>query len=412
MNKNNKNENDVVIVSAVRTPFGKYGGPLKDVSSIDLGAIVMKEVLRRVEFPAGKLDEVYYGTCVPIEYGMEINVPARQALLKAGIPEDIVSMTLDTACCSSMDAVTLATRDMKLGVSRVAMAAGSDNMCRQAFYVSPAIRWEGVRGDIILKDAIRRGGKYPVPTVGPLSTDTGEVALEYGVSREEQDWWSYTSQMRYKAANTAGKFKDEMMSPLVIPQESGPAITLSIDEQHRPDTSLEKLAKLPTVYGSPTVTAGNAPGINTGASAILLMTRAKAKEYGLKPFARIVAQSRAAGVPRLMATMPAKAIKLALEEADLTLDDMALVEINEAFAAVVLVSTKILAGDSEAKYKAILERTNVNGGAVAMGHPVGASGARLIMTLMHELRRRKAKYGIASLCGGLSQASATIIEAE
>ncbi|MFC2001601.1 thiolase family protein [Chloroflexota bacterium] len=407
-----KNENDVVIVSAVRTPFGKYGGVLKDINSVDLATIPMKEVLQRVNFPAEKLDEIYYGTCEPIEYGMDINVPARQALLKAGFSVETLSMTIDTACCSSMDAVILGAGDIKLGISKTVMAVGTDNMCRQPYYVYPSFRWTGVRGDIVLKDPIRRGANYPVPMVGPIAADVGEVALEYGVSREVQDGWGYTSQMRYKKAYAEGKFKDEMIIPLEIPQENGAPISIDIDEQHRSDTTLEKMAKLPTVYGSPTVTAGNAPGINTGAAAILFMSREKAIENGLKPLAKIVAQSRAAGVPRLMATKPATAIQLALNEANLSLDDMDLIEINEAFAAVVLVSAKILADGDDKKYQTLLERTNVNGGAVAIGHPVGASGARLIMTLMYELRRRGGKYAVAALCGGLCQASATIIEIE
>jgi acetyl-CoA C-acetyltransferase len=406
-----KNEQDVVIVSAVRTPFGRYGGVLKDINSIDLAAIVMKEALKRVNFPAEKLDEIYYGSCEPIEYGMDINVPARQALLKAGFPVEIVSMALDTACCSSMDAVTLGTRDIKLGESSVVLGTGTDNMGRQAYYVYPSFRFEGARGDIVLKDPIRRGGNYPLDEVGPVSVDAGEVAVEYGVSREEQDWWGYNSQMKYKEAYEKGKFKDEMISPFVFEQD-GKEISLEIDEQHRPTTTLEKLAKLPTVYGSPTVTPGNAPGINTGASAILMTTRAKAEELGLKPLAKIIAQSRTAGVPRMMAAEPAKAIQMALNNASLTLDDMDLIEINEAFAAVVLVSTKILAEKDEQKYKTLLEKTNINGGSIAIGHPVGATGARLIMTLMYELRRRGGKYGLASLCGGLCQASATIIEVE
>jgi len=311
-----------------------------------------------------------------------------------------------------MDAVDLGARAIKLGISKTAMAVGTDNMCRQPYYVYPSFRWTGVRGNIVLEDPIRRGGNYPVPMVGPISADVGEVALEYDVSREEQDWWGYTSQMRYKKAYEEGKFKDEMMMPLEIPQDDGPPITLDIDEQHRPDTTLEKLAKLPTVYGSPTITPGNAPGINTGAAAILFTTRENAKKYGLAPLARIITQSRAAGVPRLMATMPATAIRMALKEANMSLDQMELIEINEAFGAVVLVSTKILADGDKEKYKALLEKTNVNGGAVAIGHPVGASGARLIMALMYELRRRGGRYGIAALCGGLCQASATIIEVE
>lgn len=406
-----KNKQDVVIVSAVRTPFGKYGGVLKDVNSIDLASMVMKETLKRVNLPPEKLEEIYYGSCEPIEFGMDINVPGRQALLKAGFPPEILSMSLDTACCSSMDAVTMGTRDIKLGESSVVLAVGTDNMSRQAYYAYPNFRWEGARGDIVLKDPIRRGGNYPVDEVGPVSVDAGEVAVEFGVSREEQDWWGYNSQMKYKEAYAKGRLKDEMMNPFVLMQD-GKEISLEIDEQHRPSTTLEKLAKLPTVYNSPTVTPGNAPGINTGAAAILIMTRAKAEELGLKPLARIIAQSRTAGAARRIAAEPAKAIKLALAKASMTLDDMDLIEINEAFAAVVLVSTKILSENDEKKYKELLEKTNVNGGSIAIGHPVGATGARIIMTLMYELRRRGGKYGIAALCGGLSQAAGTIIEVE
>ena len=271
-----KNEQEVVIVSAVRTPFGRYGGVLKDVNSIDLASIVMKEALKRVNLPAEKLDAIYYGSCEPMEYGMDIDVPARQALLKAGFPVEIVSMTLDTACCSSMDAVTLGTRDIKLGESSVVLGVGTDNMSRQAYCVYPSFRFEGARGDIVLKDPIRRGGNYPLDEVGPVSVDAGQAAVEFGVSREEQDWWGYNSQMKYKEAYKKGKFKEEMMSPFVLKQD-GKEIYLDIDEQHRPTTTLESLAKLSTVYGSPTVTPGNAPGINTGASAILLMTRRKPK---------------------------------------------------------------------------------------------------------------------------------------
>ena len=406
-----KNAQDVVIVSAVRTPFDKYGGVLKDVSSIDLAAVVMKEALKRVDLPPKQLDAIYYGSCEPCEYGMDIGVPARQALIKAGLPMEIVSISMDSACCSSMDALTIGTRDLKLGESSVVLVVGTENMGRQAYYAYPSFRFEGARGDIVLKDPIRRGGNYPVDEVGPVSVDAGEVALEYGISREEQDWWGYNSQMKYKEAYKDGKFKDEMMSPFVVTQD-GKEITLDIDKQHRPSVTMEKLAKLPTVYGSPTVTPGNAPGINTGASAILITTRAKAQELGLEPLARIVSQSRSASLARRIAAEPAQAIKIALEKANLTLDDMDLIEINEAFAAMPLVSTKILADEDEKKYKSLLEKVNVNGGSIAIGHPVGATGARIVMTLMYELRRSGGKYGVAALCGGLSQAAGTIIEVE
>jgi acetyl-CoA C-acetyltransferase len=405
-----KNDKDVVIVSGVRTPFGKYGGLMVNMISIHMGAMVIKEALKRVNFPGDKVDEVFYGTCEPLEYGMYMNVPARQALILAGLPVSTVSMTLDTACCSSMDAADLATRSIKLGISRAVLALGADNMPHQAYYMDPAPRWGGVRGDLTLVDPMKRGGTYSLLNGTYIGVEAGQCALDNGVTREMQDLWGFTSQSRYAAAHKAGKFKEEMM-PLQLKNEKGETITLEIDEQHRV-TAIEKLAKLPTIYNGPTVTAGNAPGLNAGASCLLLMTREMAKEYNIKPLGRIVSQARTAGVPNRMAEEPANAIATALKKANLTLDDMKLIELNEAFAAVTLTSIKLLAKNDDTRMKALLDKTNVNGGAIAIGHPVGASAARLIMTMLYELKRRGGGYGVASLCGGASQAAATIVEAE
>ncbi|HXX59608.1 MAG TPA: thiolase family protein, partial [Dehalococcoidales bacterium] len=287
---------------------------------------------------------------------------------------------------------------------------GTDNMPHQAYYMDPAPRWGGVRGDMTLVDPMKRGGAYTHVGGIYISVETGHCAVDNGVTREQQDVWGFTSQTRYAAAHKAGKFKDEMV-PLQLKNEKGETVTLEIDEQHRL-TTMEKLAKLPTVYNGPTVTPGNAPGLNAGASANLLMTREMAKEFGIKPLGRIIAQARTAGIPDRMAEEPARAISTALKKANLTLDDMKLIEINEAFGAVTLVSIKLLANKDENRMKALLEKTNVNGGAIAIGHPVGATGARLIMTTLYELRRRGGGYGVASLCGGLCQAAAVIVEAE
>ena len=405
-----KNDKDVVIVSGVRTPFGKYGGLMVNEISIKMAAEVIKECLKRVNFPGDKVDEVFYGTCEPLEYGMYMNVPARQALILAGLPVSTVSMTLDTACCSSMDAADLGTRSIKLGMSKAVLAVGADNMPHQAYYLDPAPRWGGVRGDMILVDPMKRGGAYPLLGGTYIGVEAGQCALENGVTRELQDWWGFTSQSRYAEAYKAGKFKEEML-PMKFKNEKGEIVTLEIDEQHRV-TTMEKLAKLPTVYNGPTVTAGNAPGLNAGASCNLLMTREMAKEYGIKPLGRIVAQARSAGIPYRMAEEPARAITFALKKANLSLDDMKLIELNEAFAAVTLTSIKLLANKDEARMKALLEKTNVNGGAIAIGHPVGASAGRLMMTALYELRRRGGGYAVCSLCGGASQAAATILEAE
>ncbi|MCB2141263.1 thiolase family protein, partial [bacterium] len=238
-----------------------------------------------------------------------------------------------------------------------------------------------------------------------------QVALEHDISREEQDKWAYNSQMRYQQAKTKNVFKDEIL-PIEVDQSIGKKILFDEDEFPRANTKLEKLATLKTVYGSPTVTAGNAPGLDTGASAILLMQRKKANELGLEVLGKIVSIASVALETRLLAEAPAPAIEKALKKADLTIGDIDRIEINEAFAAMPLVATKMLGKGNVAKTEQLREITNVNGGAVAIGHPVGASGARILMTLLYELRRSNKRYGVASICGGLAQGDAVVVEAE
>ena len=244
----------------------------------------------------------------------------------------------------------------------------------------------------------------------PVATDAGEVAVEYDVSREEQDEWAMGSHRRWFQAFEAGKFKvgEEMMT-CEVPRRKGDTVVMDRDESPREDSSMEKLARLKPVYGSPTVTAGNAPGMNSGASAIVLMSRKKAEEKGLKPLARVDYTQAAAGSPKYMACVPAQAIDKMLSRAGSTIDDIDLIEINEAFAAVTLVSLKELAGRDRKKMDLLKEKTNVNGGAIAIGHPVGASGARITMTLMYELMRRGGGRGVAAICGGLSQGEALML---
>ncbi len=401
-------KNNVVVVSAVRTPFGRFGGTLKDVPSIELGAMVIREVLKRADVKGEEVEETYYGSAVPGEVGLETDVPARQATLKAGMPAASVSLTIDRACCSSLAAVRLGFRGIRAGEIEVALGVGAENMSRTPLIVPPSIRWGSRLGNIELWD-----GLYGLGYKGfnPVSVDAGEVALEYGVTREDQDQWAYQSQMRYAKAFSEGKFKlGEELMKVEIPQKKGPPIVLEKDEFPKPDTTLEKLSKLPLVYGSPTVTAGNAPGLDTGATAVLIMSEKKAKEKGLKPLARIISMVATATTPRLIAAIPGFTIRAVLEKAGLALDQVDLIEINEAFAAMPLVSSKILAeGDSE-KTKRLLEKTNVNGGAIAIGHPVGASGARILMTLIYELRRRGGGIGVASICGGLAQGDGAVVE--
>ena len=403
-----ESKNGIVMVSAVRTPFSKFDSAMADIPSIDLGVMVMKEVIERVKIKPEEVDDISYGSCIPAEVALETDVPARQATLLAGFPADNISLTLDRACCSSLTCLRLGVRAIKAGEPEIAMAVGSENMPRTP-HLAPGLR-KGTRiGHIKLIDCLFELG-YTAKGFNPVAKDAGEVALEYGVTREMQDAWALGSQEKYAKAFEAGKFNvGEELMPVVIPQKKGDPIVIEKDESPR-KTNMEALAKLKTIYGSPTVTAGNAPPISAGASAILIMTDKKAKEKGLKPMATIVTVAASATVPREIAVIPAYTIQKALKQAGLTLDDMKLIEINEAFAVLPLVSTKILANNDEKKWKELQAKTNVNGGAIAIGHPVGASAARLMMTLAYELKRRGGGYGVAAICGGLAQGEAVIIK--
>jgi len=398
-------QNDVVIVGACRTPFSKFGGALRDFSTVELGALVIKEVLRRAGLSGEDVDEVYQGVVMQPEAGLNDGIIARQAVLKAGLPPETVSLTIDRACCSSLSAVQMGFRAIAGGFAKVVIACGAENMGR-APHLLPAARWGQRIGPLVGYDPIYELGYR---AFNPVSVDAGEVAVEYGVTREDQDAWACRSQRRYQEALAAGKFKDELMA-VEIPQKKGPPLIFDKDEFPRPDTTIEGLAKLPTVYSSPTVTAGNAPGLDTGASAILLMRRGEAERRGLQPLGTVRCVTSVASAARYIAAVPAPAIRKALATAGLTLDEVDLIEINEAFAAMPLVASKILAEGDEARLRAIREKINVNGGAVAIGHPVGASGARILMTLMYELRRRGGGKGVAAICGGLSQGDGAVIE--
>jgi len=401
-------KNDVVVVSAVRTPFGRFGGTLKDIPSIELGAMVIREVLQRVNVKGEEVDETYYGSGMLAEVGLETDIPARQATLKAGMPPEAISITVNRACCSSLSAVRLGYRAIRSAEIEVALGVGAENMSRTPLLAPPDVRWGKRIGHIQFLDNLFELGYRGF---NPVSVDAGEVALEYGVSREDQDRWAYQSQMRYAKAYGEGKFKvgEELMKVEIL-QKKGSPIMFEKDECPKLDTTLEKLSRLPLVYGSPTVTAGNAPGLDTGASAILIMSERKAKEKGLRPLAKIITMDATAMTSRLIAAIPGFTIQKVLEKARIDLNQIDLIEINEAFAAMPLVSAKILAnGDSE-KINSLLEKTNVNGGAIAIGHPVGASGARILMTLIYELRRRGGGIGVASICGGLAQGEGAVVQ--
>jgi acetyl-CoA C-acetyltransferase len=402
-------ENDVVIVSAARTPFGRYGGALKDFDYYDLGAIPMREVLNRARISPDAVGEVFWGVgdTSPCKDPFT-PVAARQSLIKAGLPHETSSISFDMACVSAMHAVKLAAMTIALGEIDVAIAGGATSFSQEPLVVR-GLRFNGYRlGDVKMEDPLQALG---YKDFNPVAVDADNVAAEYGISRQEQDEWALRSHMNYGSSWNAGKFKDEIL-PLKIPQPKGDSKLLDIDEQYRPDTNLEKLSRLSPIYNTRSITAGNAPGMNDGAAAILLMRRKKADELGLSPLATVIAQVSLAINTSRIAEAPGHAIQRVLKKANLTIEDMSVIEINEAFACVPLVSTKLIAGNNKKKLQQIRDRLNINGSAIAIGHPNTASGARIIMNLMYELRRRGGGYALGAICGGLGQADATIIKVE
>jgi acetyl-CoA C-acetyltransferase len=400
-------KNDIVMVSGARTPFGRYGGSLKDFDYFDLGAIPMREVLKRVNLEPKVVDEVFWGVGdTSVCKDVYTPVAARQTLLKAGLPAETPSLSLDKACVSAMSAVKLGVMAIRLGEIEVAIGGGATSFSQEPLIVR-GLRFNGFRiGDVKMEDPLFQLG---YKDYNPVSVDTDNVAAEYGITRTEQDEWALRSHQNYGKAWKEGKFKDEMI-PMEIPQKGKGSFVLDIDEQYREDTTLEKLSKLKPIYGCKAVTAGNAPGLNDGATAILLMTRRKAEELHLEPIATIVAMTSIAIHPNRMPEGPGIAIQKVLDLAKIKLDQIDVIEINEAFAAVPLVSIEVLCHRDKALAKAIQKKTNIHGSAIAIGHPNTASGARIMMTLAYELRRRGGGYAVGAICGGLAQADACIIK--
>ncbi len=402
-------KNDIVMVSAARTPYGRYGGSLKDFDYFDLGAIPMREVLKRIKMDPKLVGEVFWGVgdTSPCK-DVYTPVAARQTLLKAGLPAETPSISLDKACVSAMSAVKLATMSIRLGEIEVGLAGGATSFSQEPLIVRN-LRFGGFRiGDVKMEDPLFALG---YKDYNPVSVDTDNVAAEYGISRLEQDEWAVRSHMNYGKAWKEGKFKDEMI-PIEIPQKGKDPFILDIDEQYRADATVEKMSKLKPIYGCKAVTAGNAPGLNDGATAIIVMTRGKAQQMGLKPIGTILAMTSIAIHPNRMPEGPGFAIKTVLSMANLKLDQIDAIEINEAFAAVPLVSIEVVCDRDKAKAKEIQKKTNINGSAIAIGHPNTSSGARIMMTLAYELRRRGGGYAIGAICGGLAQADACVIKAE
>jgi acetyl-CoA C-acetyltransferase len=404
------NRDQVAVISAARSPFGKFGGVLKDFTLPALGGIVAAGAIRRAGIRPDEVEEVATGVNLP---GGDRSI-ARQVLIAAGIPTERVAYTVDRACCSSMAAVNMASRSIRLGEASVALAGGTENMSKVPYFLTD-FRWGHRLGDVQLKDQL----VIADPMTGkPRAVQAGEEAVEYGITREEQDRWALRSHQLYFKAKAACRFSDELM-PIGVPQERGAPVSFTDDESPRADVALEKLAKLPTIYGSPTVTAGNAPGLSTGSSAMVLMSKDEANRRDKQPLAMLMGWAMASGHPDRIASIPAESGRIALEKSGLTIDDIDLIEINEAFAAVPLVSTLIMAGRDPVKAKDIRAKTNVNGGSIAIGHPTGATAARMIMTLMYELRRRRKAsgdsrpyYGLATLCGGIGEGEAVVVKVD
>lgn len=390
---------DVVIVDAIRTPFGKFGGVLRERSAVELGALAAKAVLERGRIRPEELSETIFGTGI---LDASTAVPARQINFKVGIPDTTPSLTVDRACCSSMTAIGLASMKIRFGEAGVVLAGGIES-CSQTPFLMRGTRWGRKLGDFSVEDPMQV--RNPITGLA-LTVVTGRKALEHGVSREAQDEWSYHSHRKYFAAYDAGVYARE-----ILPFENKDRDVVAVDEGPRRDTSLEKLAALPTVYGSPSVTAGNAPGLNDGASALILMSGAEAARRGLTPLAEIVAYAQLAGDLESSVYMPGHAILAAAKQAGIGLRDLQCIEINEAFAAMPLVSTKVMAGGDAKELARLRSMTNVNGGSVAIGHPPGASGARVAMAAARELRRRGGGYAAAGICGGFGQADALILKA-
>ena len=404
---------EVVCVAAARTPFGVFGGGLKEFDAAQLGALAIKEVLRRVEdkVAPGEVDYVYMGEVVPAGVGQ---VPSRQATLLAGLPESVPSITINKVCSSGLKAVDLALQMIKLGRAEIVIAGGMESMSNAPFAL-PDMRW-GSRmglpnGNVV--DLMVYDGLWDAFYNRHMAIHGSEVSDEFGITREDADWWACLSQSRAVDAMANGRLQEEIF-PVEIKKGKE---TLAQDEGPRPGTVVEKLAKLSPVFnhkspvtGEPgSVTAGNAPGVNDGGTAVMLMSRAKADELGLKPIFTIVDYAEVSQQTKDIATVPGLSIKKILEQNNLTKEDITLVEANEAFAAVVLVSCLGILGMTKEEMEA---KVNVNGSAIAYGHPIGATGARILMTLGYELKRRGGGYGVCGICSGHAQGDAMLIRVD
>lgn len=388
---------NVVIVGAVRTAVGKFGGSLAKVPAAELGATVIRALLAKTGVQADQISEVILGQVLTAGVGQN---PARQAVIRAGLPESVPAMTINKVCGSGLKAVMLAAQAIQCGDAEIVIAGGQENMSASPHVLSGSR--DGFRmGDAKLVDTMIVDGLWDVYNNFHMGITAENLAKKYEISREEQDVFSTASQNKAEAAQAAGKFKDEIV-PVVIPSKKGD-IVFDSDEFIKPGATLESLASLkPAFDKAGTVTAGNASGINDGAAAVLVMSESKAKALGLQVLARIKSFASAGVDPAIMGIGPAPATRLALKKAGWTAEQLDLVEANEAFAAQACAVNKELGWDTS--------KVNVNGGAIAIGHPIGASGARVLVSLLHEMQRRDAKKGLATLCIGGGMGVALAVE--
>ena len=386
-----------VIVAGARTPFGKFGGAFKDVPATSLGAHAIRAALSRAGVAGNEVDYVIMGQVLQAGTGQ---ITARQAAIEAGVPQEVPAITINKVCLSGLNAIALADQLIRAGEVDVVVAGGMESMS-QAPYLVPKARFGARLGDAQMVDSMVHDGLWSTFTDQHMGEGSDGVNRELEIGREEQDEWAARSHQRAERAWESGVMADEVVT-VALPQKRGDAVSVARDEGVRPGTTVEALGKLPAAFTKEgTITAGNASQISDGAAAVVVMSADRARERGLEPLVEIVAHGMSADRFSWLHTVPALALSNALKKAGLDASDLDLVEINEAFAAVALNASRMLALDEE--------RVNVNGGAVALGHPIGASGARLVLTVALELKRRGLRTGGAALCGGGGQGDALIV---
>ena len=389
---------DVVIVAATRTAVGSFQGSLANIPAVDLGAAVIRQLLAQTGIDPAQVDEVLMGQVLTAGAGQN---PARQAAIKAGLPHAVPAMTLNKVCGSGLKALHLGTQAIRCGDAEVIIAGGQENMSLSN-YVLPGARTGLRMGHSQMVDSMISDGLWDAFNDYHMGITAENLVEKYGISREAQDAFAAASQQKAAAAIEAGRFVDEI-TPIQIPQRKGEPLTFATDEQPRPGTTAEALAKLkPAFKKDGSVTAGNASALNDGAAAVMLMSASKARALGLPVLAKIAAYANAGVDPAIMGIGPVSATRRCLDKAGWTLDQLDLIEANEAFAAQSLSVAKELEWDAS--------KVNVNGGAIAIGHPIGASGCRVLVTLLHEMIKRDAKKGLATLCIGGGQGVALAIE--